>query len=99
MDPESQNLQNFFRIVFHIVVKIMDMEYVDLYNLEPQEIDYLVSKSAQDVSFKKQLFNDAERLKFNLNSLLFSFPPGMLERKIELKETIECLGVLLKRIK
>lgn len=75
------------------------MEYVDLYNLEPQEIDYLVSKSAQDLSFKEKLSNEATRLEFNLNSLLFSFPPGMLERKIELKETIEGLRVLLKRIK
>ncbi len=75
------------------------MEYIDLYNLEPQEIDFLVSKSAQDVSFKEQLSNDAERLKFNLNSLLMSFPPGLLERKIELKEMIEGLSVLLTKLK
>lgn len=75
------------------------MEYIDLCDLKPQEIDFLVSKSAQDVSFKEQLSNDAKRLKFNLNSLLMSLPSGLLERKIELKETIEGLTILLTKLK
>lgn len=74
------------------------MEIIDLYNLEQSEIEFLISKSAIDSAFKSELYDDAKRLKFNLSSLLQSFPSTNNERKTELKQTIDSLTFLLQKI-
>lgn len=74
------------------------MEVLDLYNLEPQKIDFLVSRSATDNGFKQKLISDAERLQFNLDSLLQSFPTSSRERKLEIKATIDGLKLLLIKV-
>ncbi len=74
------------------------MEVLDLYNLEPQKIDFLVSRSATDNGFKQKLISDAERLQFNLDSLLQSFPASSRERKLEIKATIDGLKLLLIKV-
>lgn len=75
------------------------MKVVDLYNLPESEIGQLIRSMEGKTDKLEAIVDDAERLIYNLNSLIQSFPNSGSTQKFEIKIVVLKLQRLVNEIK